>query len=199
MTICFSKEECEKNSISISEFLLLLIIENNVNLKEAEQELINKGYITAKLDLSYNKIGWRVTNAGADIVNTIIVNSSTAKEPEDKLEHLAKSLKEIFPKGKKDGTNLYWTEGIALIIKRLKLFFKKYGVTYTDDEIISAAKNYVSSFNGSYQYMKTLKYFIFKDKVGVSKEIEGESDLINYIENAGQEEDTKNDWTSTLK
>ena len=64
---------------------------------------------------------------------------------------------------------------------------------------VNAAIKYVRGFNGNYQYMKTLKYFIFKEKIGANREVEGESDLINYMENDGQEEDLRNDWTSTLK
>ena len=69
---------------------------------------------------------------------------------------------------------------------------------YTKDQILQAAKKYVESFNGNYQYMKLLKYFIFKEKIGVNGEVEGDSELLNYIENAGQEENLRNDWTSTL-
>ena len=47
--------------------------------------------------------------------------------------------------------------------------------------------------------MKVLKYFIFKEKLGANREVEGESELINYIENADQEENLRNDWTSTLR
>ena len=46
--------------------------------------------------------------------------------------------------------------------------------------------------------MRLLKYFIFKEKVSVSGEVEGDSELISYIENSGQEEILKTDWTSTL-
>ena len=59
------------------------------------------------------------------------------------------------------------------------------------------AEKYVEGFNGSYQYMRLLKYFIFKEKVGANGEIEGDSELISYIENA-DDEDLRNEWTSTL-
>ena len=68
-----------------------------------------------------------------------------------------------------------------------------------DEQIVQAAEKYVQGFNGDYQYMKLLKYFILKEKVGAGGDVEGESDLINYIENAGQEDTLSNDWTSTLK
>ena len=86
-----------------------------------------------------------------------------------------------------------------MIVRRLKLFFKKYENTYTDEQIIQATEKYVQGFNGNYQYMRLLKYFIFREKVGAAGEVEGDSELISYIENAGQEEYLSNDWTSTLK
>lgn len=50
--------------------------------------------------------------------------------------------------------------------------------------------------------MRALKYFIWKDekKMGSDgiKYIEEVSDLASYIENAGQEDDLKRDWTSTI-
>lgn len=199
MTICLSKEGCQKNNVSIGEALLLLSIHNNVDLDIAQKELIKKGYITADRNDLFQQVGWRLTNKGTEVIDSVIVDSDKNQKPEDRLVQLATRLKEIFPKGKKDGTNYYWADGVALIIRRLKLFFKKYGDTYTDEQIIRAAEKYVRGFNGNYQYMRLLKYFIFKEKVGAAGEVEGDSELISYIENAGQEEDLRNDWTSTLK
>ena len=199
MTVCLSKEGCQKNNITIAEALLLVAIHNNADLDLAKEELIKKGYITAERDDLFRQIGWRLTNKGTEVIDIVIADSDKKQEPNDRLINLATKLKEIFPKGKKEGTNLYWAEGVALIVRRLKLFFKKYGSDYDDDDIIKAAESYVRSFNGNYQYMKTLKYFIFKEKIGANREVEGESDLISYIENAGQEENLRNEWTSTLR
>lgn len=199
MTICLSKEGCQKNNITIAEALLLLSISNDVDFELAQKELINKGYITANRNNSFQQIGWRITSKGASVIDSVIVDSDKNQKPENSLTLLAVKLKEIFPKGKKDGTNYYWAEGVALIVRRLKLFFKKYGDNYTNEQIIQAAKSYVQGFNGNYQYMKLLKYFIFKEKLGANGEVEGESDLISYIENAGQEETLRNDWATTLR
>ena len=218
MSICISREGCTKNRIGVGEALLLLIILEKANIDEAQNNLIDKGYITAEMDNLFNQIGWRVTNKGKEMINSIIIDSDKKQEPESRLIDLAKRLKDIFPKGKKDGTNYYWAEGVALIVRRLKMFFKKYGESLTetfndefksmseedfnkfiDDRIIQAATKYIEGFNGNYQYMKLLKYFIFKEKLGVAGEVEGESELINYMENAGQEDDLRNDWTSTLR
>ena len=197
MTICLNKQIIDQYNMTIDEVLLMIVLENNVNLDEAQKVLISKGYITVNRNELFLPIGWRLTNIGKDILNGIIVDSDKHQEPQDKLTELATKLKTIFPKGKKDGTNYYWSDGVPLIIRRLKLFFKKYGNDFTNEQIIQATEKYVEGFNGSYQYMRLLKYFIFKEKVGANGEIEGDSELISYIENA-DDEDLRNEWTSTL-
>lgn len=199
MTISLNKIAASNNGITIDEALLLIIIQNKTNLSIAENKLIDKGLITAERDSSFNQIGWRLTSKGNEIIDSVILDSDKIQEPKDRLHYLASQLKEIFPKGKKEGTNYYWAEGVALIIRRLKLFFKKYGNDFTDEQIIQAAKKYVEGFNGNYQYMRLLKYFIFKEKVGAGGEVEGDSELISYIENAGQEDELSDNWTTSLK
>ena len=198
MTICLNKQIIDQYNMTIDEVLLMIVLENNVDLDVAQKNLISKGYITVNRNELFLPIGWRLTNTGKDMLNAIIVDSDKHQEPQDRLTELAIKLKTIFPKGKKDGTNYYWSDGIPLIIRRLKLFFKKYGNDFTNDQIIQATEKYVEGFNGSYQYMRLLKYFIFKEKVGANGEIEGDSELISYIENADEEENLKNEWTSTL-
>ena len=198
-TICLNKKAAQQNGITIDEALLMLVIHNKVNLESAEKALIQKGLITAERNDLFQQVGWRLTNKGTEVLDSVIMDSDKEQEPQDRLIQLATRLKEIFPKGKKDGTNYYWADGVALIVRRLKLFFRKYGNKFTDEQIIQAAEKYVKGFNGSYQYMRLLKYFIFKEKVGANGEVEGDSELINYIENAGQEENLRDDWATTLR
>ena len=197
-TVCLNKKAAQQNGITIDEALLMLVIHNKANLEGAERALIQKGLITAERNDLFQQVGWRLTNKGTEVLDSVIMDSDKEQEPQDRLIQLATKLKETFPKGKKDGTNYYWAEGVDLIVRRLKLFFKKYGNEFTDEQIVQAAEKYVQGFNGNYQYMRLLKYFIFKEKVGANGEVEGDSELISYIENAGQEEDLKNDWTSSL-
>ena len=197
-TICLNKEAAQQNGITIDEALLMLVIYNKINLEEAEKALIQKGFITAERNDLFQQVGWRLTNKGTRVLDSAIMDSDKEQEPQDRLIQLATRLKEIFPKGRKGGTNYYWADGVALIMRRLSLFFKKYGNKFTDEQIIQAAEKYVQGFNGNYQYMRLLKYFILKEKVGANGEVEGDSELISYIENAGQEENLRNDWTSSL-
>ena len=198
-TVCLNKKAAQQNGITIDEALLMLVIHNKADLEIAEKALIQKGLITAERNELFQQTGWRLTNKGNEMLDSVIMDSDKEQEPQDRLIQLATKLKEIFPKGKKEGTNYYWTEGVVLIVRRLKLFFKKYGNKFTDEQIIQAAEKYVQGFNGNYQYMRLLKYFIFKEKIGANSEVEGDSELISYIENAGQEESLNSDWTSTLK
>jgi hypothetical protein len=216
-TVCLNKKAAQQNGITIDEALLMLVIHNKANLERAEKALIQKGLITAERNDLFQQVGWRLTNKGTEVLDSVIMDSDKEQEPQDRLIQLATRLKEIFPKGKKDGTNYYWADGVALIVRRLKLFFKKYGSSFdsmfseeahimtvedfnkfVDNKIVQAAEKYVQGFNGNYQYMRLLKYFIFKEKVGANGEVEGDSELISYIENAGQEENLRNDWTSSL-
>ena len=198
-TVCLNKKAAQQNGITIDEALLMLVIHNKANLEGAERALIQKGLITAERNDLFQQVGWRLTNKGTEVLDSVIMDSDKEQEPQDRLIQLATKLKEIFPKGKKDGTNYYWADGVALIVRRLKLFFKKYGNKFTDEQIIQAAEKYVQGFNGNYQYMRLLKYFIFKEKVGANGEVEGDSELISYIENAGQEEELRNDCATTLR
>lgn len=197
-TIHLNKKAAINSGSSIDEVLFMLIIHNKIDLNRARDSLIDKGWITANRDL-LQEDEWRLTNKGIDMLESIIVDSDDKQESEERLEALAKRLKEVFPKGKKDGTNYYWADGMALIVRRLKLFFKKYGNQFTDEQIINAAEKYVQGFNGDYRFMRLLKYFIFKEKVGAAGEVEGDSELISYIENEGQEDSLGNNWTSILK
>lgn len=197
-TISLNDKVIARNNTTIGEILLLLVLDSDVDLEEARKSLLKKGYITAFFKTDTENSEYALTKKGSELLIDIIVESDKHQEPEERLNSLASQLKEIFPKGKKPGTNYYWAEGIALIVKRLKLFFRKYGNDYTDEQILQAAKKYIEGFNGDYTYMKILKYFILKDKVGADGCVESESELINYIENAGQENELSNNWTLTL-
>ena len=198
ITISLNGEAIKQNGLTIGEVLVLIATQNKVDLEESKQKLILNGMLTAERNDLFQAIGWKATSKGADALNNVIIDSDKPTVTIDKLDNLAAELKKVFPTGKKEGTNLYWADGISLIVRRLKVFFKKYGTTYTDEQILQAAKEYVASFNGDYRFMKLLKYFIFKEKMGANREIEPESELMTYIENAGQE-DLNSGWLTEIR
>jgi hypothetical protein len=196
MKIIIDTKVIQVKNINPNYFLNLLALYitkksiNNSNNKEA----ILKNHITSEgLDANNQFINIKLTQEGVDFIEEVIVDSEIP-DSSKKLMELATELKNIFPKGRKEGTNFYWADGVALIVKRLKIFIKKYGDIYTEEQIIKAAKKYVESFNGDYRYMKLLKYFIFKEETESST-----SDLLTYIENAEEESDLKNNWDIVMK
>lgn len=198
MKIILSRKGLLKNSTSLGEVLLLLAYYNKEDLQEAHSSLLKKGYI----DAIYNTISpgykWRVTEKGKEKIDSVIIDSEEFEKTDEEIMELAGNLKEIFPVGRKEGTSKYWAEGKALIAKRLKAFYKKYGSSYTDEQIVAATKKYVESFNGNYQFMKTLKYFIFKDQ-DVAGERDYTSDLLTFIENIEHDEVHRDNWNTELK
>lgn len=197
MKVIISPEGCRRNSMDVPDVLLLLRYSMPFNEEQSQKKLIETGLITAERDKDYNPVGWRVTKKGIDLLESVFVESDKEDKSMEELLEIAEGLKSIFPQGKKEGTSNYWAESKLLIVKRLKSFFKRYGSEYTKEQILEAAGKYVEGFNGRYQYMRTLKYFIFRDRNNLG-EAEASSDLLTYIENAGQEQNLKEDWMSTM-
>ncbi len=196
MDININEEICKKYGLDVSEVLAVLLIKTCNDIPKLFSILEEKEIVVRDL-----LQGYMVTQRWDDVVSTILLDSDVKAPSPDRLENLATQLMEIFPKQKKLGTCHYFRGNRKDIILRLKKFFKLYG-KYTDEQIVTAAKKYVESFNGDYSYMRILKYFIWKDEVKINSEgdryVDEVSDLANWIENAGQEEDLRNDWTSSL-
>lgn len=197
MDININEEICKKYGLDVSEVLAVLLIKTCNDIPKLfsileEKEIVVKDILQ----------GYMITQKWDDTVATILLDSDAKAPSYDRIENLAVQLMEIFPKQKKVGTCHYFRGNKKDIILRLKKFFKLYG-KYTDEQIITAAKKYVESFNGDYSYMRILKYFIWKDEVKINSEgdryVDEVSDLANWIENAGQEENLRNDWATTLR
>ena len=202
MIIQIDTNTIREKGYPLEKVLLMLFFDCECNSAQAINDLLQSDILkrASIQDITKNGIKYKLTLEGKAVMNSCIVISDVLRDvqvEEDRLDKLAEQLKNIFPKGKKDGTNLYWSEGKMFIKKRLKNFFNKYGTKYTDEQILNAAKEYVSSFNGIYKTMRVLKYFIYKEEKGADGKINSTSDLLNTIENAGQST-IDNDWTSRV-
>ena len=199
MKITIDEGVCEKNGIEVGELLMVLIIKLGDNVSELCTQMLNKEIIVTDNNISGNYL---VTQRWNDVAETVLLDSDKDRQSVDRLENLVIQLQAIFPEGKKEGTSQYWRGNKREILLRLKKFFKLYDNTYTDEQILNATKNYVTNFNGNYNYMRVLKYFIWKDEKKLHEDgkmgIVEVSDLANYIENADSTNDLKDEWTSTL-
>ena len=199
MKITIDEDVCKKYGMTMSELLMILLVKLGVNILELGEQMADIQMIVPH-DTENGK--YLVTQRWNDIAENIILDSDKYTQPIDRLDQLVIELQKIFPEGKKEGTSQYWRGNKREISLRLKKFFKLYDNTYTDEQILTAAKNYVETFNGQYNYMRVLKYFIWKDEKKLTEDGKAQvieiSDLANYIENANSINDLKDEWTSTL-
>ena len=193
MKLIIDSDACLNNGTCIGEVLLLYEYALKISPESMKQSLIDKGYITNAGDLFGR---YTATDKAVKLLDNVLADSSV--DDDTKITELATKLKELYPKGKKEGTNQFWADGVSIIVKRLKIFYKKYGF-YDNDIIIKATEDYIKSFNGDYRFMKTLKYFLWSEKVNKAGEVEPTSDLLTYIENADEVDELNNDWINDLK
>ena len=192
--LTINREIIEKEGWTVGEFILMLCAINKIDLQAAKRLLISKSLMTDHCPQEqYPPLGAAPMEEGVKKFNDIVIKSSPMANgcptTDEELTELAKRLKEIYPKGMKDG-KWYWSDGVALIKRRLQAFFVKYG-RYPAEEIIDATQRYVNEKRDQ-DDMRLLKYFIFRDKK-VDGEVVATSDLLTWIENKG-EEGRSADW-----
>lgn len=199
MNYIINEDICKKKGMDLPSLLAVLLVKTGVKIPELFNNLIEKQVLVKDMFSD----GFLVTQRWDSVCSDILLSADKSVPSDERLLHLVDKLMEIFPKGKKEGTTVYWRGNKKDNKERLQKFFKLYGNKYSDEQILHATSEYVKSFNGQYNYMRALKYFIWKDVRKTSSDNEGYieevSDLASYIENEGQEEDLKNDWTSTLR
>ena len=200
MKITIDEDACKKVKLSLPEVLMITLVKTGVNIETLLKQMKEKQILVEEHTLLGTNL--LVTQRWSDLSDKALLSADKSVPDNKRLENLAKSLMEVFPAGKKEGTSQYWKGNLRDNTLRLAKFFKLYGDKYTDEQMIEAAKNYVSSHNGKYQYMRVLKYFIWKDTRKVNSEGEGYieevSDLAAFIENAKDEQDLKDDWVSNM-
>lgn len=193
MKYVIDEEIVNKNGLSLSDFFILAAIIADSKLLNNIYSLIENEYITASGEECEI---FRVKSLYKDLVSKILLVSDKSVPKEDRCKKLAIELRSLFPKGIKTGSAA-WRGNEREITLRLQKFFKLYGDQWTDEEIISATKRYIDSFNGDYTYMKILKYFIFKPETKMGEDgkgyIEEVSNLANWLENP-EDNEINNEW-----
>lgn len=197
MTISINDKVCKENGITVAQLLALLLVKTGENIPKLLEELKSKEMIVEEQSLLEKT--YTITQRWDDVCCNVILSSDKDVPIDTHIEELAKALMELYPKGKKPGTNTYWRGNLKDTKLRLKKFYKLYGNKYTDTQILEATKKYIED-HIDLSYMRVLKYFIWKDIRKVDSEgvgyIEETSDLASYIENEGQTEDN---WLNEVK
>ena len=190
-------DEALKNlNINKDVLFALSIVLNDIKIQNGIEQALHLGLISKYGDV--NRSGYFISEDGIELIQQYNALCKITKNASERALPLARKLKEIYPKGKKPGTNYYWAEGASLIAKRLKTFFDKYGEDFSDEQIINATKKYIESFNGDNSGMRLLKYFIWKDSVGAGGDVESSSDLLTAMENYSETEQTQY-WNADVR
>lgn len=175
--------------LTLPQALFLFLVDMGIKQEELDQ-LELKSYMGSAL--IKKPLGYFMLPNGIDAIRQIVIEGhSKIKEviTNERVVKLQETLTELFPKGKKNGTNNYWRGNSTNVQYKLRNFLKKYG-NFEDSIIIETTKNYINSFGLNTTLMRTLPYFIEKD---------GTSDLMTYIENYSNSDNVENDaWKTTL-
>lgn len=186
----------DKYNLTISEFMVLYLSINSVDIKSCMDSLIAKGLADRNL---FSKDNIVVSDKIKELMSTIVIDSDKSVIDKDaEFTDLANELRELYPTGRKEGTTYMWRGTTAEIAKKLKTLVVKYNYSFTKEQVIKATKEYINSFNGNYKRMRLLKYFILKSERDADDNVNVISELMSLIENEGQENTAREDWEATL-
>lgn len=196
MRLTIDQTVLDKHDLTISEFMVLYLNVNSVDIKSCMDSLVAKGLADKNL---FSEGSIVVSDKVKELVSTIAIDSDKNVIDKDaEFIELANELRELYPAGRKEGTTYMWRGTTAEIAKKLKTLVVKYKYSFTREQVIKATKEYISSFNGNYKKMRLLKYFILKSERDADGNVNVISELMTLIENEGQTEVRRDDWMSTM-
>lgn len=196
MRLTIDQTVLEKHDLTISEFMVLYLSINSVNIKSCMDSLVAKGLADKNLFSDGSIV---VSDKVKELISTVAIDSDKSVIDKDaEFIELANELRELYPAGRKDGTTYMWRGTTAEIAKKLKTLVVKYKYSFTREQALRATKEYISSFNGNYKKMRLLKYFILKSERDADDNINVISELMTLIENEGQTDAQRDDWMSTM-
>lgn len=176
MTLDGLKNILDTQGLTLTDLGTLLICYDN---GDKINFVLSRGKLKKMKLLSVQNYTYVPANDTENIINSWLNETNYIRSEKERFLELADKLRELYPKGLKPGTNHMWRDSCLVIAKKLKNLNDNFQ-SFTDKEAIEATKKYVESFNGNYQYMQLLKYFILKRDLIKKEET---SQLLSFIEN----------------
>ena len=102
MKYVIDTDVCIREQVSLPIVLYTMLVQSGTNLEEVKKDALQKDVVVERGEELL------VTEAWADKVARVLLLSDNEVPKEDRLDALAVALMEIFPKGKKEGTSVYW-------------------------------------------------------------------------------------------
>lgn len=193
MKYTIDEDVCKKYNVTLEELLFLILSIKNTNIRTLVDNIVAKKIANRDITKVNSLV---VSDVTKNLVAAVLVESEPkAQLKDEELTELAKELQQVFPKGKKPGTTYQWRGNVIEITRKLKTLVGKYNVELDKEKVLNAAKQYVQSFNGNYEKMRLLKYFILKAVKDADGNIMLYSDLMSLLENEDSAQ-LDNDWTT---
>lgn len=142
--------------------------QNFVNFKTEQYRLHITGFLDAHqvADITIYKItdkGLHIIKQADDLLSKLKKEKKT-KVPFADWEEKIEEYNNMFPKGRKTGSTISFRANPKELYERFVWFFNEYP-DYTWEDVFTATKKYLSSFEASmdYTYAQTSKYFVKKE------------------------------------
>jgi hypothetical protein len=191
MKIPINTDILKKYNLSLEQFIVLLTGYFNVDCDKIQEELTEKGLVEKNLFHNYPPI---LSDNTKNFIAKIIVESDDKllSCPIKDFEELAVTLQQFFPEGIKSGKTYSWRGNANEIAQKLRTLIVKYNFSFTYEEAMQAAEEYVSSFQPPYTYMHTLRNFILYTKKDENGHYEIDSQFMTIIENNREDNENNN-------
>jgi hypothetical protein len=182
MKITINTDVLKKYNLSFGQYMVLLTSYYNLDYGEIQQELESQGLVDKNLFKDFPPI---ISDNIKNLIAKIIIESDdkVLNCPIKDFDDLARKLQEVYPDGVKSGKTYTWRGTVDVIAQKLRTLVVKYDFSFTEEEAISATKEYLSSFQVPYTYMHTLRNFILYTKRTEDGKYEMESIFMTIIEN----------------
>lgn len=189
MKITINTDVLKKYQLSLGQFLILLLAYKEESYLKCYASLKDKGLIEPDL---FEELAIIISDNTKDLIAKILMESDDrAINCGIDFDDLAEKLQECYPEGNKSGTTYPWRGNKDEIAQKLRTIVVKYSFEFTEEEAISAVREYVGSFN-NFKHMQLLKYFILKTKSDGQGHKEIDSLFMTIIENNREQNESNN-------
>ena len=106
MKITIDEDACKKVKLSLPEVLMITLVKTGVNIETLLKQMKEKQILVEEHTLLGTNL--LVTQRWSDLSDKALLSADKSVPDNKRLENLAKSLMEVFPAGKKEGTSQYW-------------------------------------------------------------------------------------------
>ena len=181
MNITINTDVLRRHNLSLGEFLIMLLGYFDIDVKECQNNIIEKHFAERNL---FKDIGTILSNNSKDLVAQILMESDerVIRSGID-FTGLAERLQSCYPSGIKSGTTYSWRGDTEVIAQKLRTLVAVYGFTFTEDEAINAVKTYLESFKTPCKDTLILKNFILRTRRDSDGKAEMESLFMTTVEN----------------